>query len=96
MSGNDGGVMPTISNFFGFVVQMYWRDHPPPHMHVYYQGFEVVIAIETGEVIGGSLPPAAMRIIRAWTVRRRAELLANWERGRQRVPFERVPGADVE
>jgi hypothetical protein len=20
--------MPTISIFFGFVVQMYWRDHP--------------------------------------------------------------------
>lgn len=88
--------MPTISVFFGFVVQMYWREHPPPHMHVYYQGFEALVAIESGEIIGGSLPPAAMRIIRSWVVRRRAELLANWERGRQREPFERVPGADVE
>ena len=75
---------------------MYWRDHPPPHMHVYYQGFEALVEIESGEVIGGSLPPAAMRIIRSWVARRRVELLANWERGRQKVPFERVPGADVE
>ena len=88
--------MPTISIFFCFFVQMYCREHPPPHVHVYYQGFEALVAIESGEVIGGSLPPAAMRIIRAWVDRRRAELMANWERGRQREPFERVPGADVE
>ncbi|HKN31591.1 MAG TPA: DUF4160 domain-containing protein [Roseiarcus sp.] len=31
--------MPTISVFFGIVVQMYWRDHPPAHVHAYYQGF---------------------------------------------------------
>lgn len=30
--------MPTISIFFGFVVQMYWDDHAPPHFHVFYQG----------------------------------------------------------
>ena len=24
------GAMPTISIFFGIVVQMCWRDHPPP------------------------------------------------------------------
>lgn len=42
--------MPTISIFFGFTVQMYWRDHPPPHVHVFYAGAEALIAIETGAV----------------------------------------------
>jgi hypothetical protein len=88
--------MPTISIFFGFLVQMYWRDHPPPHVHVFYQGFEALIAIETGEVILGSLPPGALRLIRPWIERRRADLMTNWERGRLRQPFERIPGADVE
>lgn len=88
--------MPTISMFFGFVVQMYWRDHAPPHVHVFYQGFEALVVIESGEIIGGSLPPAATRIIRQWISRRRAELRANWDRGQRREPFERVPGADVE
>ncbi len=46
--------MPTISMFFGFVVQMHWRvAHAPPHVHVFYQGFEALIAIETGEIIAG-------------------------------------------
>jgi hypothetical protein len=63
---------------------------------VLYQGFEALIAIETGEVVAGELPPAALRIVRPWVERRRAELLANWERGRLHQPFERVPGADAE
>jgi hypothetical protein len=75
---------------------MYWRDHPPPHVHVLYQGFEALIAIENGDVIAGSLPPGALRIVRPWIERRRPELLANWERGKLREPFERVPGADIE
>jgi len=56
--------MPTIAIFFGLTVQMYWRDHPPAHIHVFYGGPEALIAIETGEVIGGHLPPAALRLVR--------------------------------
>jgi Domain of unknown function (DUF4160) len=88
--------MPTISIFFGFVVQMYWRDHPPPHVHVFYQGFEALIDIETRQIIRGTLPPAARRVAVEWVRRRESELLANWERGRLRQAFEAVPGADVE
>jgi hypothetical protein len=89
-----GDAMPTISIFFGIVVQMYWRDHPPPHMHVYYQGFEALISLERGEIIGGHLPPAVTRLIRAWIEERRVELMANWERARLNQPLQSVPGAD--
>jgi Domain of unknown function (DUF4160) len=88
--------MPTISIFYGLVVQMYWRDHPPPHVHVIYQGFEAAFAIETGEIISGALPRTATRIVREWLETRKTELLANWERGRMHLPFTPVPGADVE
>jgi hypothetical protein len=88
--------MPTISIFFGFVVQMYWRDHPPPHVHVFYQGFEALIAIETGQIIRGALPPAARRVAVEWVRHRESDLMVNWERGRLRQAFEAVPGADVE
>jgi hypothetical protein len=87
--------MPTISIFFGFTVQMYWRDHPPPHVHVFYAGAEALIAIETGTVIAGGLPPAALRLILAWIEDKRADLLANWERARRLEPLEQVPGADA-
>jgi hypothetical protein len=58
--------MPTISFFFGIAVQMYWRDHPPAHIHAYYQGFEALFSIENGEIIAGSLPPRAARLISEW------------------------------
>lgn len=88
--------MPTISIFFGITVQMYWRDHPPPHVHVFYSGAEALIAIETGDVLGGGLPPGALRLVRAWVADRKALLLENWQRARLREPLEQVPGADTE
>ncbi len=26
-------IVPTISNCFGIVIQMFWREHAPPHFH---------------------------------------------------------------
>jgi hypothetical protein len=86
--------MPTIAIFYGMIVQMYWRDHAPPHIHVLYQGFEAVVEIATGEVLGGRLPKNAARIVREWVLLRQAELMDNWQRGRRHETFQRVPGPD--
>jgi hypothetical protein len=83
--------VPRISEFYGIVVEMYFRDHPPPHFHARYSGEEAVIAIATGEVIAGSLPGRALRLVREWTSMHREELNANWDRARGRVPL-----ADIE
>jgi Domain of unknown function (DUF4160) len=88
--------MPTISIFFGIVVQMYWRDHPPPHFHAYYQGSEGLFSIDTGELIAGRMPPAARRILKDWTKLRRLELLADWQLCMMKAPLNAIPGADQE
>lgn len=88
--------MPTISIFYGIVIQMYWRDHPPPHFHAYYQGHEAIIAIETGEILEGFMPPGTRRVIQAWALRHQAELLDNWERSKLRAPLYAITGADEE
>ena len=44
-------VMPRISEFYGIVIEMFFRDHPPPHFHARYAGEEAVIEIATGVVI---------------------------------------------
>lgn len=86
--------MPTIAIFYGIVIWMYWRDHGPPHLHAFYQGYEALIAIESGEVIGGRLRTGALRLLRDWVARRRAPLMENWQRARDRIPLERIPGPD--
>ena len=42
---------------------MYYRDHPPPHFHAKYGGDEAIIAIDTGEVLAGRLPPRALGLV---------------------------------
>ena len=86
--------MPTIAIFYGIVVQMYWRDHAPPHVHALYQGHEALIEIERGDIIGGGLPPNAHRLVRQWVLLRSEELKQNWERGRRKEAFHRVAGPD--
>jgi Na+/H+-dicarboxylate symporter len=86
--------MPTISIFFGIIVQMYWRDHAPPHVHAFYQGQEALFAIRDGKIIAGNIPPVAVKLMRTWIAKNRAELLLNWDRGTLREPFEKIAGLD--
>ncbi|MGH2761257.1 MAG: DUF4160 domain-containing protein [Thermoleophilaceae bacterium] len=82
--------MPRISEFYGIVVGMYFRDHPPPHFHARYAGEEAVIAIATREVIAGSLPGRALRLVREWTSMHRDELDENWDLARDREPLMEI------
>ncbi len=71
--------MPVISRFYGIAIRMYFSDHAPPHFHAIYAGEEAVVAIATGEVLRGSLPERALRLVREWAEMHRIELEANWE-----------------
>ncbi|WP_232073954.1 DUF4160 domain-containing protein [Spirosoma aureum] len=48
--------MPEISRFFGIIIYMYAKDHLPLHFNAEYNGEEAMFAIESGEIIIGSLP----------------------------------------
>jgi hypothetical protein len=86
--------MPTISIFFGIIVRMWHDDHPPPHIHVEYQGFEALVTIETGLVSQGELPRKVANIVRDWCLFHQAELLNNWEKAQHFEPLDRIQGAD--
>ena len=47
--------MPTISQFYGITIRMYFDDHPPPHFHAYYGEEAAKIDIETLHVREGKL-----------------------------------------
>jgi hypothetical protein len=84
--------MPRISTFYGIIITMYWRerDHPVPHFHASYSGHEASIAID-GTILGGSLPPRALRLVQEWAQLHRDELLANWEQARDFQPLDPIP-----
>jgi hypothetical protein len=71
--------MPTISAFYGILIQMFWTDHSPPHFHALYAEYEAQISIQTLEVIRGELPKRALAMVLEWTSDHRAELMEDWE-----------------
>ena len=84
--------MPTISRFYGILIQMYFGDHPPPHFHALYGEFEALIDIQTFEVIGGGLPGRAMALVLEWAKQHHDELREDWELCSQnQTPFKILP-----
>lgn len=75
---------------------MHVKDHPPPHFHAIYGGYEAFVSLETGEVIEGALPKAAARLAREWALARGAELRENWRRVSVGELPERIAGLDVD
>jgi hypothetical protein len=71
--------MPTISRFYGILIQMYFGDHVPPHFHALYAEFEALIDIETFEVVRGELPRTAMALVVEWAQQHRDELMQDWQ-----------------
>jgi len=54
-----------------------------PHFHARYAGGDCSVAIATGAMIAGSLPPRVLRLlVRQWVSEHRIELYANWDRAR--------------
>jgi len=88
--------MPVLSIFFGIVVRMWHDDHPPPHIHVEYQGFEAMIRIEDGLVYKGRLPRKAYLIVKEWCLYHQEELLRNWEKAQKFEQLEKIRGADYD
>ena len=71
--------MPTLSVFYGIVIQMFWRDHAPPHFHALHAEHEVLIDIRTLEIIEGAFPRRALSLVLEWTSEHRTELMEDWE-----------------
>ncbi len=50
-----------------------------PHIHVKYQGDEVIVSIPDGQVLEGSIPASKMKLLQAWIELHKNELVADWE-----------------
>ena len=87
--------MPTISWFYGIAIRMFFNDHAPPHFHAFYGRHEAKVAIESGRIIDGRLPPAQRRLVSEWTLRYREQLLADWTLVQADLAPERIPGLDA-
>jgi hypothetical protein len=73
--------MPTISMFYGILIRMYLgeKEHNPPHIHAYYQDQKATYDIRTGDKMEREIPKDKGKLVSAWIILHKDELLANWE-----------------
>jgi hypothetical protein len=79
--------MPEVSRFYGIIIRLYYRDHPPTHFYAIYGEQEALIEIETGVIYRGALPKTAYHLANTWRLIHLEELREDWDRARQQLPL---------
>ncbi|MBI5637284.1 MAG: DUF4160 domain-containing protein [Nitrospinae bacterium] len=82
--------MPTISEFFGITIRMYYDDHASPHFHAYYGGHAAVIEIKTLQLKEGELPRRALALTLEWASYHRQELITDWKLAEEHRPLNPI------
>ncbi|EKD93953.1 MAG: hypothetical protein ACD_28C00016G0003 [uncultured bacterium] len=70
--------MPIISSFYGIKIAMFYGDHHPAHIHIFYNEYQATLNIKTCEVIQGKIPIRALKLVKKWTKLNQEELIKNW------------------
>lgn len=83
--------MPTISQFFGIIVRMYFNDHAPPHFHVQYNEYQAVVTIEDMRITEGRLPRRAQELVLDWAELHKMELMEDWNLCRTKQQPRQIP-----
>jgi len=74
--------MPQISAFYGLIILMNFKDHAPPHFHVWYGDYKVTITIQDG-IVTGKMPQRALKMVFEWLEIHREDLLQEWEKAQK-------------
>ncbi|MDR1739830.1 MAG: DUF4160 domain-containing protein [Bacteroidales bacterium] len=74
--------MPRISEFYGLLILMNFKDHAPPHFHVWYGDYKAIVSIKDG-IVTGEMPSRALKMVFEWLELHRAELLVEWDKAQK-------------
>ncbi len=67
--------MPTVKMIYNINIDIYSRDHPPPHFHAKFAEYEELIVIETLETYAGKIPKVQRRKVTNWVADNKQFLL---------------------
>jgi hypothetical protein len=73
---------------------MYFNDHQPMHFHAAYGEYEILVRIDTLEIIEGKLPRRAQALVLEWASTHREELTHNWEKARRGETLAKIAPLD--
>lgn len=68
--------MPTIKTIDKVKIDIYSREHPPPHIHAKFAEHEELIVIETLETYAGRLPRLKRKKVAEWIAKNKILLIS--------------------
>lgn len=70
--------MPVLARFGSTTIEMYLRDHAPPHFHIVDPDFDVMVRISDLQIIAGRARKAQLAGALAWAEAHKSDLAARW------------------
>ncbi|MEQ9491815.1 MAG: DUF4160 domain-containing protein [Alphaproteobacteria bacterium] len=70
--------MPTIKDFGGFRLFMYFGDHNPPHIHIVGVDFEAKMRLSDQSLLAGTLSGKVERQAKDYVLSNLEDLMARW------------------
>jgi predicted RNase H-like HicB family nuclease len=81
--------MPQICTFYGLVILMNFKNHLPPHFHVWYGDYKIIITIKDG-IVTGKMPQRALKMIFEWLELHKEELLQEWAKAQKGEKLKQI------
>ncbi len=72
--------MPTLKIIDSIKIDIYSREHPPPHFHAIYAEYEELIEIRTLSTYVGILPKVQRNKVIEWAKTKQDYLMQNFKR----------------
>jgi len=72
--------VPTLKIIDSIKIDIYSREHPPPHFHAIYAEYEELIEIRTLSTYIGSLPKVQRNKVIGWAKTKQKYLMQNFKR----------------
>lgn len=86
--------MPSISEFYGIKIYIYWNDnqhHHTPHFHAFYAEYEGVFKLN-GDLIVGNVPNTAKRLIKLWAMENLLKINYAWNMALKKQMLPKIDG----
>ena len=79
--------MPEICRFYGIVIQMFYKEHQPPHFHITHGEYRATISIDDLKVLLGDFPRRGLNLVLDWAELHQKELKREWELAKDEKPL---------
>jgi hypothetical protein len=83
--------MPCIARVGGIRIDMYHRDHNPPHFHAIDGDDEALFRIADLSILQGGLSSASERAVKVWASNHQSALALNWIFAIAAMPLRNIP-----